>query len=116
MINFAQVSDYFGWFEKSFGLGQHWFKTVGIPFRKWLYIEITGQIDRIDALDYEGRKYLLIIDYKTSNAYINLSEVYHGSLKLQFTNIFTLVAQNSAQLLVGGKTTVNFMCFWKMCK
>lgn len=100
LINFAQVSEFkpVG-FEKSFGLGQHDLKPLVYPLENGYTLEITGQIDRIDALDYEGRKYLLIIDYKTGNAYINLSEVYHG-LKLQLLT-YLLVAQNSAQLLVG---------------
>ena len=103
LINFAQVSEFkpIG-FEKSFGLGYDDLKPLVYSLANGYKIEITGQIDRIDCLEHEGQKYLLIIDYKTGNAYINLLEVYYG-LKIQLLT-YLLVAQNSSQKLVGQET------------
>lgn len=103
LINFAQLSEFkpIG-FEKSFGLGYDDLKPLVYSLQNGYTVEITGQIDRIDCLEYEGQKYLLIIDYKTGNAYINLLEVYYG-LKIQLLT-YLLVAQNSSQKLVGQET------------
>ena len=45
-------------------------------------ITLVGQIDRIDELDKGDEKYIRIIDYKSGDKSINLTEVYYG-LQLQ---------------------------------
>lgn len=45
-------------------------------------ITLVGQIDRIDELDKDDSKYIRIIDYKSGDKSINLTEVYYG-LQLQ---------------------------------
>ena len=89
-------------FEKAFGHGFDALPPLTYSLEDGYQIEITGQIDRIDCMEAETRKYFLVIDYKSGNAYLNLLEVYYG-LKLQLLT-YLLVAQNAAQKLVGGKT------------
>ena len=45
-------------------------------------ITLVGQIDRIDELEKDDSKYIRIIDYKSGDKSINLTEVYYG-LQLQ---------------------------------
>ena len=45
-------------------------------------ITLVGQIDRIDELEKDDTKYIRIIDYKSGDKSINLTEVYYG-LQLQ---------------------------------
>ena len=45
-------------------------------------VTLVGQIDRIDALEKHDEKYIRIVDYKSGDKSINLTEVYHG-LQLQ---------------------------------
>lgn len=85
--------------EKSFGRGKDALPPLTYFLEDGYRLEITGQIDRIDSIDDEGNRYFLILDYKSGNAYINLIDVYYG-LKLQLLT-YLLVAQNSAQTLLG---------------
>ncbi len=45
-------------------------------------IVMTGKIDRVDILDYNGKSYVKIIDYKSGQQKLNLSDLYYG-LQLQ---------------------------------
>ena len=45
-------------------------------------INLIGQIDRIDEFDEGDDRYIRIIDYKSSDKNVNLTEVYYG-LQLQ---------------------------------
>ena len=45
-------------------------------------ITLVGQIDRIDELEKDDSKYIRIVDYKSGDKSINLTEVYYG-LQLQ---------------------------------
>lgn len=45
-------------------------------------VTLVGQIDRIDELEKDDNKYIRIIDYKSGDKSINLTEVYYG-LQLQ---------------------------------
>jgi ATP-dependent helicase/nuclease subunit B len=62
-------------------------------------LELTGQIDRLDYAEHDGKKYVLVLDYKSGGAWLKLSDVYYG-LKLQLLT-YLLAAENSASLLVG---------------
>jgi ATP-dependent helicase/nuclease subunit B len=57
---------------------------------------LSGRIDRIDAWDSDGERYLRVIDYKTRGRALSLTEVYYG-LQLQ------LVLYLAAALSRGGK-------------
>ena len=41
-------------------------------------IELTGQIDRVDILDENGKTYVKIIDYKSREKKFSLSDAYNG--------------------------------------
>lgn len=45
-------------------------------------INLTGQIDRVDMFEDDKEKYIRIVDYKSGNKDISLTDVYHG-LQLQ---------------------------------
>lgn len=86
--------------EKSFGRGKGALPPLTYALDGGCRLEITGQIDRVDCADAAGRRYFLIIDYKSGNAYLNLIDVYYG-LKLQLIT-YLLVAENAAKELLGG--------------
>jgi ATP-dependent helicase/nuclease subunit B len=39
---------------------------------------LTGRIDRVDIMDFEGRAYIKIIDYKTGAKKFSYSDIYYG--------------------------------------
>ena len=85
--------------EKAFGWGKDALPPLAYGLENGITLELGGQIDRLDVAEFNGRKYLLIIDYKSGGAWLRLPEVYHG-LKLQLLT-YLLVAQNLAIELVG---------------
>ncbi|WP_196594109.1 helicase-exonuclease AddAB subunit AddB [Pectinatus sottacetonis] len=96
LCSFACHSEFFPIaMEKPFGSNNGGLPPLIYNLNNGYKINITGQIDRIDS-DKSG-KYFLIIDYKSGNAYINLTEVYYG-LKLQLLT-YLLAVQNSATAL-----------------
>ncbi|MBP2634886.1 MAG: addB [Firmicutes bacterium] len=62
-------------------------------------LEVAGQIDRLDMGEYNGQNYVLVIDYKSGGAWLDLTEVYYG-IKLQLLT-YLLVAISAQQ---GSKT------------
>ncbi|QLK85624.1 helicase-exonuclease AddAB subunit AddB [Staphylococcus sp. 17KM0847] len=69
----------------------------GIP------INVRGQIDRIDLYEHNGKSFVNIIDYKSSNtsAKLDLVKVYYG-LQMQMMTYMDVVLQNKSRLnLVG---------------
>lgn len=87
--------------EKSFGRGTFDLAAPIYDLGDGYRLEISGQIDRIDAMEEEGKRYFLVIDYKSGGAYINLIDVYYG-LRLQLLT-YLLVAWNSSRELLGQK-------------
>ncbi len=85
--------------EKPFGRSENALPALVYHLPDGMALEIAGQIDRIDSAEQDGRKYLLVIDYKSGGAWIKLVDVYHG-LKLQLLT-YLLVAQHVAAELVG---------------
>lgn len=59
---------------------------------------LTGRIDRIDALEYEGDLYLRVIDYKSGIASIKLSDIWYG-LKLQLLTYLEVALRYSRELV-----------------
>lgn len=53
-------------------------------------IIISGAIDRVDAAEINGRKYLRIVDYKSSGKKFMLSDVTQGLNMQMFVYLFTL--------------------------
>ena len=68
--------------ELSFGNDGGVLPPLSYPLPGGELLEITGQIDRLDLADYQGKQYLLVVDYKSGYARLTLPEVYYG-LKLQ---------------------------------
>lgn len=54
------------------------YKPIILEIGEGKKVEITGKIDRIDTADSENKRYLRIIDYKSSAKNIDLNEVYAG--------------------------------------
>ncbi|MDD2212855.1 MAG: helicase-exonuclease AddAB subunit AddB, partial [Clostridia bacterium] len=63
-------------------------------------IEVQGRIDRLDAAPVEQDWYLRVIDYKSGQASLNLTEVFYG-LKLQLLTYLTVALTQSHHLLEG---------------
>lgn len=55
---------------------------------------LEGRIDRVDLLEIEDKKYVKIIDYKSSSKSYGLSDVYHG-LQMQLMIYMDAVLENS---------------------
>lgn len=75
--------------EQTFGRDKGALPPLSFPLNAGM-LEVAGQIDRLDVGEHEGRKYALVIDYKSGGAWLSLAEVYYG-LKLQLLT-YLLVA------------------------
>lgn len=45
-------------------------------------VQLMGKIDRVDSMDYQGKRYIRVVDYKTGEKKFTLSDVFNG-LNLQ---------------------------------
>jgi ATP-dependent helicase/nuclease subunit B len=63
-------------------------------------LEIVGQIDRLDCVEHNGNTYLLVVDYKSGNARLSLTEVFYG-LKLQLLTYLLAACKSAEQLFPG---------------
>jgi len=63
-------------------------------------VEMTGKIDRIDEAINCGKRYVRIIDYKSSNKTIDLNEVVNG-LQIQLITYLDRVTQNEEVIPAG---------------
>ncbi|NLZ38617.1 MAG: helicase-exonuclease AddAB subunit AddB [Firmicutes bacterium] len=61
-------------------------------------INLYGQIDRIDVAEAEGKIYLRVIDYKSGNAALKLSDIWYG-LSLQLLTYLAVVRENMTVLI-----------------
>ena len=59
-------------------------------------VVLTGKVDRVDVAENEGKKYLRIIDYKSSPKDLNLSEIFAGQ-KLQMPLYMKAIIENGKQ-------------------
>lgn len=79
--------------ELSFGGdGEKSLPPLVYPLSNGNRLEITGQIDRLDIASHQGRQYLLVVDYKSGNVNLKLSEAYYG-LKLQLLTYLLAVCR-----------------------
>ena len=85
--------------EQSFGLGGDSLPPVVLQLDGGVELELAGQIDRLDCAEHNGKKYFLVIDYKSGGAWLELLDVYHG-LKLQLL-LYLLAACRLGELLTG---------------
>ncbi len=88
-------------FEQNFGRGTGALPPLVYPLPDGYRLELAGQIDRIDQTEYQGRRYILVIDYKSGGAWLKLVDVYYG-LKLQLLT-YLLVVRQAAEVLFGGQ-------------
>ncbi|OJV65963.1 MAG: hypothetical protein BGO41_08500 [Clostridiales bacterium 38-18] len=65
-------------FEVAFGEGPNKVPPIMIKLNNGEKVYIQGVIDRVDAFEIEGTRYIKIIDYKSGKKSLSLSEVYHG--------------------------------------
>lgn len=75
---------------------------------KTLYLR--GKIDRVDSLNLDGNTYLRIVDYKSSNKDLKLSDVKDG-ISLQLMTYMWAMMQNSEKINEKGKvipTAINY--------
>lgn len=86
-------------FEQNFGRGENALPPLVYPLSDGYCLELAGQIDRIDQAEYQGRRYVLVIDYKSGGVWLKLADVYYG-LKLQLLT-YLLVVQRAAEHLFG---------------
>lgn len=57
-------------------------------------VYIEGRIDRVDMLNLDGEKYVKIIDYKSGNAKLSLSDIYLG-FQMQLMVYLNAIIDNS---------------------
>lgn len=67
--------------ELIFGLGQS-IPPIKIELSQEHLLYLEGRIDRVDILKHEGKWFMKIMDFKTGNKELNLSDIYYG-LSLQ---------------------------------
>lgn len=100
LIEFDRVSKFKPLvFEKSFGRSIDSLPPLVYQLADGTLLELSGQIDRLDYAEHNGKKYVMVLDYKSGGAWLRLSDVFYG-LKLQLLT-YLLVAQNSSSLLLG---------------
>lgn len=87
--------------ERVFGRGKDSLPPLVYRLKNGTTLEISGQIDRLDEAEKDGRKYILVIDYKSGGAWLKLTEVFYG-LRLQLLT-YLLVAKNAEELFGGEK-------------
>lgn len=98
--------------EQSFGRsGTDWPPLVfSLPTGE--KVELAGQIDRIDKVVHQGQTYLLVVDYKSGQASLKLSDVVHG-LKLQLILYLLAVCRVTGDDLDGAIPAGALYCFLK---
>ncbi|TDM03775.1 helicase-exonuclease AddAB subunit AddB [Macrococcus carouselicus] len=87
-------------FEQNFTadpVNNHQFEAARIYTKQGIPISIRGQIDRIDLLQGTDKDYVSIIDYKSSEHDLKLSEVYYGK-QMQMLTYMDVVLQNADKL------------------
>ncbi len=93
IVSFSKYSKFDTiYLEKTFGNKDCTWEGLELKEKKVL---INGKIDRIDLLKFNGKKYGLIIDYKTNKSELNFCELYFG-LKLQLPVYLETFLQNYA--------------------
>jgi ATP-dependent helicase/nuclease subunit B len=78
--------------EVEFGKGKQ-YKEIDIDLGNGNNLILNGKIDRIDIAKTEDGKFIRIIDYKSSNKEIKLSDVYYG-LQLQLLTYLDAAAND----------------------
>lgn len=89
--------------ELAFGRGSEGIPPLALDLADGGRLELSGQIDRIDAADGRSGRWVRIIDYKSSRRDLRLAEVVHG-LSLQLPIYLAVVLELAEKgVLLGGK-------------
>lgn len=83
--------------EAGFGPGEQMPPLI-IPLQAQREMHLRGRIDRIDRAEIEGQHYLRVVDYKSSEQVLDLTEVLYG-LSLQMMTYLDVALQYSMQLI-----------------
>lgn len=83
--------------EAGFGPGES-LPPLEIKLQDGRSMQLQGRIDRIDATEIDGKKYLRVVDYKSSARDLQLAEVYYG-LSLQMLTYLDVALEYSEELL-----------------
>lgn len=60
-------------------------------------VQIRGEIDRVDILEENGKRYVRVVDYKSGNKKFSLSDVLYGLNLQMFVYLFTLCNDKSSE-------------------
>ena len=71
---------------------------LSFELRDGTKMDLVGRIDRIDKAEENDSVYLRVLDYKSSEKDLNLSEVYYG-LALQMLTYLDIVITHSSSLV-----------------
>lgn len=69
-------------YEEAFGFGKGSMPPLQWKLSDGTELAVVGQIDRIDSFAKDGKRYFLVIDYKSGRVHLTMPEVYYG-LRLQ---------------------------------
>lgn len=77
------------------------FPPITIELDSGETVKLTGRIDRVDACKTEEGNYLRIVDYKSGNKDLKLSDIYYG-LQIQLITYLDAIWGNQGDGLPGG--------------
>ena len=83
--------------EQGFGPGEP-LPSLRIALKNGQELQLQGRIDRIDVADIDGKKYLRVVDYKSSKQHFELAEVYYG-LSLQMLTYLDVALENAEEII-----------------
>lgn len=83
--------------EVSFGPGGE-LPGIAMKLANGVFLRLIGRIDRVDQSTEEGKRYLRVIDYKSSPKTLALSDVWNG-LNLQLLVYLDVVISNAKEWL-----------------
>lgn len=81
--------------EAAFGPGEQ-LPPLEIPLRRGNQMNLRGRIDRVDATEIDGKKYLRIVDYKSSAQQLDLTDVYYG-ISLQMLTYLDVAVEHAEE-------------------
>ncbi len=73
-------------------------KPQALPLESGGSIQIRGSIDRVDVYDYNGKKYVRVVDYKSGTKKFKLSDILDGLNLQMFVYLFALCDDKSSAL------------------
>lgn len=79
--------------EQPFGRGEGCWPALSFALKDGNTLEIAGQIDRVDTVEHDGTRYILVLDYKSGGAWLKLPDVFYG-LRLQLLTYLLAVSTN----------------------